>query len=500
MAGVAGPSGSGSDGGMHLPLDVLHRSPAEAVRRIALQWLDEAREGCDRMQDPSDESALHDFRVSVRRLRSTLRAWRKILKGAVGKKHERALKALQQATGGGRDAEVALEWLASELEGLRPVHRAGHRWMVEHLAGRLEASMDHARDGVREAFGKVEGELRDRLSVMTVEMRLDGRSTGPSFAEVLAARTRAHAEDVASHLRAIDGIDDAAACHEARIRGKRLRYLVEPVMVFVSEARAVIKRCKKLQDVLGDLNDTYVLRDEIGRGVEQAAVEQARRLLELMQQDDEAARRRELRRSERSGLLELARRLQERRTALHDALARDWLADGGGSLLETTERFAARLETLAVVDEEIERKFLLSGRPELPAHADVLEFEQGYLATKALEERVRAERSDVDVRYVRTFKLGQGMRRLEVTEEISAKVFEVLWPLTKGRRVRKRRHVVAEGDAVWEIDEFLDRDLWLAEIELSSLDQEVVIPDWLAPVLQGDVTTSGEYSNRKLAM
>ena len=498
--GGDGDRAPGSDGGMNLPLDVLHRSPAEAVRRIALQCLDEARGGCDRLRDPADEEALHDFRVAIRRLRSTARAWRKEFRGTLRKKHERTLRDLQQATGAGRDAEVALAWLAGEAGDLRPAHRVGHKWLMEHLGERLDASMEHARDRVREAFDRAEGELRERLSVMTIELRLDGTPAGPTFAEALAAKARAHVADLVARLQAISGYEDAEASHAARIRCKRLRYLVEPVVLFVSEARAVLKGCKKLQDVLGDLNDTHVLRDEVGQAVQITAVQQAQRLDAFLRQGNDAGRVREQRRRERSGLLEMARRLQGRRDLLFGRLSADWLADGAASLVEATRRFAARLESLAVADEEIERKFLLTGPPEIPAHADVLEFEQGYLATKVLEERLRAERGDGDVRYVRTFKLGQGVRRLEMSEEISAKLFEKLWPLTEGRRVRKRRHVVAEGEVVWEIDEFLDRDLWLAEIELSDAAQEVVLPAWLAPVVSADVTTSGDYSNRKLAM
>ena len=53
---------------------------------------------------------------------------------------------------------------------------------------------------------------------------------------------------------------------------------------------------------------------------------------------------------------------------------------------------------------------------------------------------------------------------------------------------------------MWEIDEFLDRpDMWLADVELDHVDQQVVIPDWLAPVLVREVTTEKGYSNRSLA-
>jgi len=47
---------------------------------------------------------------------------------------------------------------------------------------------------------------------------------------------------------------------------------------------------------------------------------------------------------------------------------------------------------------------------------------------------------------------------------------------------------VPDGELVWEIDEFLDRPLWLAEIELPSADTEVRVPEWLAEYVVREVT------------
>ena len=59
--------------------------------------------------------------------------------------------------------------------------------------------------------------------------------------------------------------------------------------------------------------------------------------------------------------------------------------------------------------------------------------------------------------------------------------------------------VVPEGALTWEIDEFLDRPLVLAEIELPAEDTEVVVPGWLEPELLREVTGEVEYSNSNIA-
>jgi CYTH domain-containing protein len=65
--------------------------------------------------------------------------------------------------------------------------------------------------------------------------------------------------------------------------------------------------------------------------------------------------------------------------------------------------------------------------------------------------------------------------------------------------VRKRRYRIPAGDLTWEIDQFLDRDLVLAEVELAAVDTPVVPPDWLQPYLVREVTGEAEYENRQLA-
>ena len=146
---------------------------------------------------------------------------------------------------------------------------------------------------------------------------------------------------------------------------------------------------------------------------------------------------------------------------------------------------------------EIERKYLLSDLPRMPQPIDVLEIDQGYLPGVA---RLRHQRSaNGGERFVRTVKQGVGVLRLETEDEIDRATFEKLWPETEGRRVRKRRYVIAHGEDLWEIDEFLDRTLVLAELEFDDPESPVAIPDWLSPVLVRDVTDEPHFTNRSLA-
>jgi phosphohistidine phosphatase SixA/CYTH domain-containing protein len=148
---------------------------------------------------------------------------------------------------------------------------------------------------------------------------------------------------------------------------------------------------------------------------------------------------------------------------------------------------------------EIERKFLLRGLPEMGEATECIEIDQGWLPGQRLRERIRRVRSDQGETYLRTLKLGQGVQRLEIEEPTPAPLFEQLWPLTEGCRIRKRRYRVREGDLLWEIDAFADRDLVLAEVELDSASQRPAFPAWLADYVLREVTDDPRFTNLALA-
>jgi CYTH domain-containing protein len=149
---------------------------------------------------------------------------------------------------------------------------------------------------------------------------------------------------------------------------------------------------------------------------------------------------------------------------------------------------------------EIERKYLLTGLPARVLTAPAVHIDQGYLPGVRINERVRRTTRDGVVRYYRTIKSGAGIEKLEIEEETDERFFAGVWALTLGHRVEKRRYEVPEGDLLWEVDEFLDRSgLWLAEIELSAVDQVVVVPAWLAEFVEREVTEEVRYTNHALS-
>ena len=63
----------------------------------------------------------------------------------------------------------------------------------------------------------------------------------------------------------------------------------------------------------------------------------------------------------------------------------------------------------------------------------------------------------------------------------------------------KRRTRVTFGAHLWELDQFLDRPLWLAEVELVHAAERPEPPPWLAACIVREVTDEPGFTNLALA-
>jgi hypothetical protein len=80
-------------------------------------------------------------------------------------------------------------------------------------------------------------------------------------------------------------------------------------------------------------------------------------------------------------------------------------------------------------------------------------------------------------------------------ESVGRAEFETFWPLTEGRRIAKRRHLVAAAPG-WRFDEYLDRPLVLAVAEEGNGEAP---PPWLEPVVVREVSGERGYLDEALA-
>ena len=201
----------------------------------------------------------------------------------------------------------------------------------------------------------------------------------------------------------------------------------------------------------------------------------------------------------RPGLLALIELLEQREAEAFAHLRTDWLSGAAHEFFEAVGAIGRQITYRPACVEERQRRFLLRRVP-ATAHAfAVQEIDQGWLPGTRVVERIRAlRREDLPVTY-RTTKWATGGGATSPDGDVQQALFEEIWPLTEGRRVAKRRHVVSDYGLQWEIDEFLDRDLVIADVALPEQESAVVLPEWLEPYIVREVTGDGAYSSPALA-
>jgi CHAD domain-containing protein len=248
---------------MHGTTQLLDQPVERAARLVALDLLASATKARARLDDPADADALHHFRVSLRRLRSWLRVLRPWLAGSVPKPARKRLEKAAHRTSDSRDAEVHLAWLNEQRSALSPRQRHGWKWLVEQIETEKQQS-DHVAftKGTR-AFDRAAMTLSGKLPFYRAHVNPGEIDAPPPFALVLAQLIRDQGLALAERLTSITSFEDARAIHAARLAGKRLRYLVEPVADSVSGGRELVASLGELQDALGNWHDVHVFSKAI---------------------------------------------------------------------------------------------------------------------------------------------------------------------------------------------------------------------------------------------
>jgi CHAD domain-containing protein len=263
-------------GKVEAPIEPDQPAPV-AVAIVLLNLLDTLEANVDGVLRDVDIEFLHDLRVSVRRTRSAL----KLLGDAlpVDTEHFRTeFKWLGDITTPVRDLDVHLEEFeetartayAATLDDFEPVRAYLQRSRAAQFR-RLTRELRSPRfTGLLADWRKVLVEVRT-LPARTGRPRRALRPAGPTARRTQTARALATRKTRAAHAKlltmgaAITQDSPPEPLHDLRKRAKELRYALEffSPLYLPDDYGKALGDLKKLQDCLGEYQDTHVQTEEI---------------------------------------------------------------------------------------------------------------------------------------------------------------------------------------------------------------------------------------------
>lgn len=468
---------------MRLDPELLEGPPAAGARVMALARVGDVEAAAARLADPADAEALHDLRVALRRLRATLKVLAPLLGDAVKEKQARRLAKAARLTGPARDAEVLQGWLAAQRDRLQAPWRGAHDWLSERVERHRARAAARVTSRALPRLEKALPRLARRLAAPAPPLppASPAAAQPPDLASALAPLLRARAAALREALRGVAGAEDAPALHRARLSAKALRYLLEPLRglpgLGADEALAALKA---LQEALGEWHDAHQAGRALHAALAEAAADRAR-------WRDRGGGEADF----RPGLLGLERLAAAREAEAYDAVEAGWLGAQATPLVDLAYAVVAALDARAeAAAPPAEQKLLLTALPPEVAGGLAEEVELGWLPALRPSEGLGVVRGAAGERHFR-LRAGRG----PAAEPLARGDFEARWPLTEGRRLRKRclRAGAAPG---WRFDEYLDRRLVLAVAEGGP---ELPPPPCVEPVLVRDVTGERGYADEALA-
>jgi CHAD domain-containing protein len=275
----------------------LRGSAAKAARRVARRQWKDLLLAYRRMRRRRRANSLHDFRVALRRLRSTLRAFRPALAPPRGLR--RGLRRLARATDESRNLEIWQKWVAAEANPLTTRQRQGVSWLQTGLRTQRRRADSRMREQITKRLAGLRGDLAELLSDPTRHSTRSAK-TGTAVKRALRRGTA----ELAQKLARVHSMQDRTAAHSARIAAKQVRYLLEPFADELAGAQAHLEQLADLQFILGEVHDAHVFADELRRALVEAG---EGRLLPWPSAD--GSPRQAPPSGARAGLLALARRL-----------------------------------------------------------------------------------------------------------------------------------------------------------------------------------------------
>lgn len=195
----------------------------------------------------SEQAALHDFRIALRKQRSWLKAYGQNI--GIEKSVRKRVSALASATNDCRDLEVYADWLDIQLASLNTPSLASYSHEVHQ---QIRLSSQAAVIEIMQQWPEIQQTLNDALASLPNE-------GDESFARLAHARLSSRMHELQVQVDQItarkEHAGSARELHQNRISVKQVHYLLDAFKPSNEHCRRSARKLKGLQDGLGCYHD-----------------------------------------------------------------------------------------------------------------------------------------------------------------------------------------------------------------------------------------------------
>ncbi len=246
---------------------------SEEARKVLLTRIKEVTEFARMtIKNGEEVEVIHDLRVSIRRLRSTIRDFSEITDKKTIKLVRQQLKVLASALGAVRDRDVACE----ALEKLKAKAEEEKETKIASEIAKLIEQERQTRSQAYQAFSKYLEEkivsFEKHFSATVVAAIKRSNLTFEQLGRSIVSRNLSDFLSLSKHLYEPFEIE---SLHKFRISSKRLRYSIELFAACYSRENAgfFATQIAKMQGALGDLHDCDVWIENLGKSLAENRIE-----------------------------------------------------------------------------------------------------------------------------------------------------------------------------------------------------------------------------------
>ena len=249
-----------------------HGAAVTGIKLVLITRFGELYDLRDAALDWTDPEGVHSMRVASRRLRSALRDFLPYVRKRNLTLVQKQLKNVADALGEVRDLEVAM----MALEKIRPPADVAPG--LNELINSRKEVRDEAREHLESMLEKSEFQEFETIFMAAVEKAtaIDRRRVAPPAKQLTYMRmTRTIILELLKELETLSsGLYkplDVESLHDMRIAAKRLRYALELFQTCWGRAfGSYAKRAARIQSALGDVHDSDVWIESLGKQINAA--------------------------------------------------------------------------------------------------------------------------------------------------------------------------------------------------------------------------------------